>query len=427
MTMNYRADHVLARADAFRPEDIEGLNDILDRAKLGRPLGEPASGQEPGRQAPLISIPVHGGDDTTPEAIQAAVQAAIAAATPGEAPPALMANPVSAAGTLATGGFFTASGKKSGHGMGWVPAPVGELPTAVSPDPDGPHPVIALLDSGVQPHPWLSGQSPFVLPDVLDPAGTASPPPAPEAAGPPFLLDAEGMDGWHSPIPPDDPHRKPWPPGTHWGHGTFIAGLLRQAAPQAQVLSMRVMDSAGHADDGAVVRALTWLYNTTAIRADFVLMAFGRQAAADDPTLHDLREAVAALAGRGVTVVASAGNDGSDKPVYPAAFAAGLGPNVVSVGALSETRERAPYSNFGPWVTAAWLGTDIVSIHPQTIVNAGADQASTSVFSDPPPPVVSDSYAWWTGTSFAAAIAAGRLASGQKVPDMPLPQGPAHP
>jgi hypothetical protein len=59
MTTNYRADHVLARADAFQPGDIGRLNEILHGAGLGRPLGEPSSGP-----APLISVPIL--DDTKP-------------------------------------------------------------------------------------------------------------------------------------------------------------------------------------------------------------------------------------------------------------------------------------------------------------------------------------------------------------------------
>jgi Subtilase family len=423
MTTNYRTDHVLVRADAFRPEDIGRLNDILDDAKLGRPLGEPAGGR-----APLISVPIL--DDTDPADIQAAVQTAIAAAGPGGGPPELMANPVSHAGTVTEGEFFTAAGKKSGHGMGWVPAPLGEMPDAPSWDPAGSHPVIALLDSGVQPHPWFSGLIHFPIavdPGVLDPDGSAGPPPAPEVAGPPFLLDADGMDGWHSPLRPENPALRPFPPGTHWGHGTFIAGLLRQAAPHAKVLSMRVMDSMGHVDDCAVLHALTWLYQTTAIRANVVLMAFGRQAAEHDPILADVRDAMAKLAGQGVKVVASAGNDASDKRVYPAAFAEDLGPNVISVGAVIEVGKPAPFSNFGPWVKAGWLGTDIVSISPQTFENSGDNQTDLSVFANPPTVIFKDSFAWWSGTSFAAAIAAGRLASGQKLHDMPLPHGTAQP
>jgi hypothetical protein len=304
------------------------------------------------------------------------------------------------------------------------------MPDAPSWDPAGSHPVIALLDSGVQPHPWFSGLIHFPVPvdlDVLNPDGAAGPPPAPEAAGPPFLLDADGMDGWHSPIPLVNPAIRPFPPGTHWGHGTFIAGLLRQAAPHAKVLSMRVMDSTGQVDDRAVVHALTWLYQTTAIRADVVLMAFGRQAAKHDPILADVRDAMAVLAGQGVKVVASAGNDASGKRVYPAAFAEVLGPNVISVGAVIEVGKPAPFSNFGPWVKAGWLGTDIVSISPQTIENSGDNQTDLSVFANPPTVIFKDSFAWWSGTSFAAAITAGRLASGLPPQKMPLPHDSVHP
>jgi subtilase family protein len=235
------------------------------------------------------------------------------------------------------------------------------------------------------------------------------------------------MDGWHSPIRPENPALRPFPPGTHWGHGTFIAGLLRQAAPHAKVLSMRVMDSMGHVDDCAVLQALTWLHKTTAIRADVVLMAFGRQAARHDPILAHVRDAMAKLAGQDVKVVASAGNDASDKRVYPAAFAEDLGPNVISVGAVIEAGKVAPFSNFGPWVKAGWLGTDIVSISPQTFENSGDNQTDLSVFANPPTVIFKDSFAWWSGTSFAAAIIAGRLASGLAPPKMPLPHDSAHP
>ena len=78
-------------------------------------------------------------------------------------------------------------------------------------------------------------------------------------------------------------------------------------------------------------------------------------------------------------IVASAGNDGADRPVYPAAFATESKlscksqRSVVSVGALAgarRPRERAPYSNFGPWVTEWGQGTNIISIMPLTTSSA---------------------------------------------------------
>jgi hypothetical protein len=45
-------------------------------------------------------------------------------------------------------------------------------------------------------------------------------------------------------------------------HGTFLAGLIRLAAPDAQVLSMRVMSDLGQVSETNVVAALTWLTAT---------------------------------------------------------------------------------------------------------------------------------------------------------------------
>ena len=143
----------------------------------------------------------------------------------------------------------------------------------------------------------------------------------------------------------------------------------------------------------------------------------------DLPTLPDVRRAVHKLIDKGWKIVASAGNDGSDQPVYPAAFAAGL--PVISVGALKSDVELERYSNFGSWVRAAWIGTDIVSIHPLTFIGAGQHQISKP-FDDPAQPVQADSFAWWSGTSFAAAFVAAQLACGL-VPGLPLPPRAAHP
>ena len=257
-------------------------------------------------------------------------------------------------------GEFFVSGKKSGHGMGWVPSPDGELAPAAPWAQAAPHPVIALLDTGVQPHAWLDAE------------------PTRRSCWTPTAWTA-GV----SPLPHDDRFPDKSPVGTHWGHGTFIAGLIRQVAPQARVLSMPVMNSAGLADDSAVINALTWLHDTDAVQPGIVLMAFGRRAVADDPTLPDVRRAVRKLIDKGWKIVASAGNDGSDEPVYPAAFAAGL--PVISVGALKSDVEMERYSNFGSWVRAAWIGTDIVSIHPLTITDAGDQQTSPNAARQPRP------------------------------------------
>ena len=389
MTMNYRDDHILVAASEFQPGDVDRLNRVLAKAELGRPLRDPGASSAAVTQGGLIPIPVDGAD---PLAIRDTVAAHVQQG--GEALPAPILDHTSDAGTTDEGMFF-AAGKKSGHGVAaWLPAPEDEMPPSPAWSPSGDHPVIALLDSGVHPHDWL-----------------------PAKGGSPFVIDAERELDWPAQLPEDQPAKQPYPPGTHWGHGTFIAGLICQAAPRAQILSLRVMDARGQVADSAVAAALTWLAdNAHHVPVDIVLMAFGRRREhPHDPGLAYVRKALSRVAAvPGLKIVASAGNDGSTEPVYPAAFAVDddLSSSMVSVGSRISEKEWAPYSNRGPWVVAARNGTNTISTNPQTFHRAGYDQVK------PPPPITDihdmfpdqNTFAWWSGTSFAAAIYAGQLA-----------------
>ena len=283
--------------------------------------------------------------------------------------------------------LFTAEGKKSGHGtVAWLAAPAYEMPQV----PWQPHrpPVIALLDSGVQPHDWL-----------------------PEGGDPPFVVNAT-QHGWAAPElvqPAPPPGQSPPYYGSHYGHATFIAGLIRLKAPGARVLSMRVMNNAGKVRQGDVVEALQWLAGNPGIGVNIVLMCFGRRADPGDPDLDDLRGAIAGLSD--VRIVASAGNDGSDHTVFPAAFAVENHLRVVSVGAYATPSERAPYSNYGPWVREWRRGTNLVSTMPLTTRLIGEKRVTEQDGAGTPDvSATGNGYAWWSGTSFAAALCAAGLA-----------------
>jgi subtilisin family serine protease len=383
MTVNYREDRILATASELRPGDIDRLNKILEDAGLGRPLRHPEAGSLAASVSDLAVLPVVGAD---PLAVRDAVRAFIRQG--GGELPTLVLDSQYRAGTVEDGAretpLFSASGKKSGHGtIAWLSAPDYEMPT---PQPwqqqSDRRPVIALLDSGVRRHDWLP-----------DPAGS-----------PPFVVDA-AQHGWSGPVLDDDPD------DSHWGHATFIAGLIRLAAPKAQVLSMKVMSSKGNVNESDVVNALNWLAapGHPDVTADIVLMAFGRHADPDDTGLDTVKAAISQLTR--VRIVVSAGNHGSERPCFPAAFAADASLSVVSVGALASATERAPYSNYGPWVREWRGGTNIISTMPVTTQDIG-EQRVTARTSFGPYAVSStaNGYAWWSGTSFAAAIYAGQLA-----------------
>jgi Subtilase family len=285
--------------------------------------------------------------------------------------------------------LFTAEGLKSGHGtIAWLPAPAYEMPLVPWQPPQQP-PVIALLDSGVQPHDWL-----------------------PRGGDVPFVVDAASKYQWPAPAlhQPAPPPGVPLPfYGSHFGHATFIAGLIHRQAPDAQILSMQVMNNAGQVDPGDVDDALTWLAQHPETGVRIVLMCFGRPAESGDADLNRLRKAIAGL--NQMPIVCSAGNDGSDHTVYPAALAAEQNLHVTSVGAFTTPTERAPYSNYGPWVQEWRKGTNLVSTMPLTTTDIGKNREERQAASGTPDvSATGHGYAWWSGTSFAAALYAAGLA-----------------
>ncbi|MFF5296101.1 S8 family peptidase [Paractinoplanes globisporus] len=276
---------------------------------------------------------------------------------------------------FADGTLVMVASKPVGHaGLAFAEIdPPAKLPSREFPAPPAPlrRPVVALLDTGVQTtHTWL--------PDTVP--------------GDPFLIDAEQLTpAWE----PDEVtgrfvvHREE-PAVPLVGHATFIAGLIRQGAPTAQVLSVRVMNENGRANEGKVCKALRWLlgYIERGNPVDVVCMAFGRVPGdhSDQRLLDEMKWLLGELAGQGVQLVASAGNDHQDSPIYPAAF-----DTVTAVGA-GFGHYHADFSNYGDWVDRYRDGVDVFSILP------------------------GEKWARWTGTSFAAANFAADMARPHVVP-----------
>ncbi|MFN7939801.1 MAG: S8 family serine peptidase, partial [Bryobacteraceae bacterium] len=67
-----------------------------------------------------------------------------------------------------------------------------------------------------------------------------------------------------------------------------------------------------------------------------------------------------------ILCVSSAGNNGSNIPVYPAALS-----NVVAVGSTGYTDQRSSFSNYGSFVALAAPGEAIVSTYPNGTYAAG--------------------------------------------------------
>jgi serine protease len=124
-------------------------------------------------------------------------------------------------------------------------------------------------------------------------------------------------------------------------------------------------------------------------------------------------------------VVASAANDATSRPSFPAAFCRWSGDDgpvpydptiapLVSVGALNPNRTVALFSNAGPWVRTRVPGAAVVSTIPA--FRGGYEPvARTTAFGRVRETIDPDDFtggfAVWSGTSFSAPILAGDIAA----------------
>ena len=150
------------------------------------------------------------------------------------------------------------------------------------------------------------------------------------------------------------------------GHGTFVAGLIAWAAPQAKILPVRVLDSNGN---GTLSSMLNGISYAIANGATVLNLSFGTTT-----SLKTLDKLAKSVTDAGVVVVAATGNGGSTVPNYPAALDA-----VVSVSATDANDYRASFANYGNYVTLSAPGVNIYS----TFWHGGYGYASGTSFSTP--------------------------------------------
>jgi hypothetical protein len=277
--------------------------------------------------------------------------------------------------------------------------------------PERRRPVIALFDTAISHHSWLDADDPGD-PIWLDAGdyGCRLGPRAPGHGGP------RGPMSTSKDLEPD------------FGHGTFSAGLIRQIAPDALILLFRVMHDNGTIDGDHILNALGWIregrpgqtgaspYQDPRPFVNVICLPLGYTSESKDANFTKwLGEVLGDLGNDDVRVVASSGNDGTDEPVYPAAFVlASKQPRtpLVSVGALNPNgRTHAHYSNYGDWVTDWAIGTSIVSTFPLIDGGAYAELGGEGRDSESvDPDDFTGGFARWSGTSFAATAFAGMLA-----------------
>ncbi|MGY1593103.1 S8 family serine peptidase [Geodermatophilus sp. SYSU D00708] len=197
--------------------------------------------------------------------------------------------------------------------------------------------VVAVLDTGVAPHPELAGAlvagQNFTTSDTTDTT---------------------------------DRH----------GHGTHVAGTIAAdagsavegVAAGARLMPVKVLPDSGSGISTWANAGIVWAADHG---ADVINMSLG------GPGNSSVYAAAVDYArSKGVTVVAAAGNDNSSAPFYPAAT-----PGVVSVAAVDDAKAKAPFSNYGPSVDVAAPGVGILSTYldGDLVFMSGTSMASPHV------------------------------------------------
>jgi subtilisin family serine protease len=166
-----------------------------------------------------------------------------------------------------------------------------------------------------------------------------------------------------------------------FGHGTMVSGIVHLVAPGANIMPLKAFgaDGSGYLSD--VLRAIYYaVQNGTDV--DVINMSFSF------PTYsYEVARAMKYANRQGLVCVASAGNDGKDEIVYPAALT-----GVMGVASTTNNDTLSTFSNYGDdlvWVAAP--GEGIVTTYPFGTYGAG-----------------------W-GTSFSTPFVSGAAALLQKV------------
>ncbi len=186
------------------------------------------------------------------------------------------------------------------------------------------------------------------------------------------------------------------------GHGSFVAGVVRQAAQNAELRSYRVLDSDGVTDEWYLGHQLALVL---AGGAQVVNLSLGTTTRSDQKLVGlSALEAAARgrCAGRAPIVVAAAGNLGDSRKVFPAADDWTIGVGAVELtGTGKKIPKPAAFSNFGEWVDVCADGVDVASSFEAKPYQGSSSPHKVEQF---------NGEAVWSGTSFAAAHVSGKVA-----------------
>lgn len=144
------------------------------------------------------------------------------------------------------------------------------------------------------------------------------------------------------------------------GHGTHVAGIASAITNNAEgvagisweggLLDVKVLSDYGTGYYSWIANGIYWAADNG---AEVINLSLGGSSSS-----YALQNAVDYAWGKGVVVIAAAGNNGSSSRIYPAYYT-----NTISVAATDTFDQKANFSNYGSWVDVAAPGVSILSTY----------------------------------------------------------------
>ena len=221
--------------------------------------------------------------------------------------------------------------------------------------------IVAIIDTGVDPtHPVLQG---ILVPGndfTRNPSGSGSElPDVNQSSNGPNPSPVKVNQSTAAVLDPWSGANFSQPQYAAFGHGTMVAGIVHLVAPTAQIMPLKAFraDGSGYLSD-----VLSAIYFATQNGANVINMSFSVATYS-----QEMAKAIKFASHRKVICVASAGNDGKEVSVYPAAL-----DNVMGVASTTNNDTLSSFSNYGEdlvWVAAP--GEGIITTYPFGTYAAG--------------------------------------------------------
>jgi hypothetical protein len=145
-----------------------------------------------------------------------------------------------------------------------------------------------------------------------------------------------------------------------FGHGTMVLGVIHLVAPKAKLLPAKAFGPDGN---GSLSNIIAAVYYSVQNHANVINMSFDMTSSSTE-----FYDALKYANNNHVILVASAGNDGADETVYPAAWQQ----YVMGVASTNNQDQPSSFSNYGDqivWVAAP--GEGVITTYPFGLYAAG--------------------------------------------------------